>query len=500
MARGSETQEVEPGALGPRAFAVALLAAAALAFVVHLGALGHGFVADDHFLVEGNRSLVGPGALGRALAPGAWAEPANAFDRRVNAVFYRPVVMAWFVLDVRLFGASPRGLHLVSLLAHVAATLLAGFALRRLARSRFVGAVGALLFAVHAVHTEPVNLITYRTDLAQALFCLAALALEGAAREAATRARRVGLRALACAAFALALGSKEPAVALPAVILLWHVLVPARDAGDAPRGRWAAARAATLATLPYAVLTAGMLAWRAAALPVATWSFFEGASRSTVLWSMLGVVTLYARLLLVPLRFVPFYDWSLVVHASPASFDVIIGAVMALALVALPFAWRRRSPRAALLLGSLALLLLPVMHLVPLRLAAGERLLYLPSVMFAGLVAVGVEALVRHGRRRLAAALVLCLLAFHGAQSARRTADWRDDDALLRAAVRDYPESVTARVQLARHLASGRGHEPGAGARAEACEHYRVALQRWPTLERARTESAALGCAADGGR
>jgi hypothetical protein len=238
-----------------------------------------------------------------------------------------------------------------------------------------------------------------------------------------------------------------------------------------------------------------MLAWRAAVLPPAAWSFFEGADRPTVLWSMLGVVTLYARLLLVPLRFVPFYDWSLVVHASPAALDVVTGAVVGLALVALPWAWRRRSPRAALLLASLALLLLPVMHLVPMRLAAGERLLYLPSVMFVGLVAVGVEALARRGRRRLAAALVLCLLAFHGAQSARRTADWRDDDSLLRAAVRDYPESVGAHLHLARHLSRGRGHVTGEPARAEACTHYRAALLRWPTLAPARAESAALGCA-----
>jgi hypothetical protein len=478
----------------PRAFAAALLCAGALAFLVHAGALKSGFVADDHYLVERNPALREPGALGRALRPGAWSEPANDFDRRVNAPFYRPVVVAWYVLDARLFGTSPRGFHLVSLLAHVAATLLCGLALRRLTGSRLAGAVGALLFAVHAVHTEAVSLVTYRTTLAEGLFCLGALTLEGAARAAATRARRAGLRALACGAFVLALGSKEPAVALPVVILLWHVLLPATGPGGPPPGRGALLRAAALATLPYAALAGALLVWRAATLPAAPWSFFHGADSSTVVWSMLGVVTLYARLLLAPLRFIPFYDWSLVVQPSPASVDVILGAALVLLVVGLPFAWRRHSPRAALLLWSLAVLLLPVMHLAPMRLAAGERLLYLPAVAFVGLVGVGVEALARAGRRRVAVALVLGLVAFHGVQSARRTADWRDDDSLYRAAVRDYPESVTARVQLARHLTRDRGQGPAPAARAEACLHYRAALARWPTLTPARVEAAALGC------
>jgi protein O-mannosyl-transferase len=487
---------VEPGALEltPRGFAAGLLAAAALAFLVHLGALGHGFVGDDHYLVERNRALHEPGALRRALRPGAWGQAADDWNREVNARFFRPVAAAWFVLDAHLFGTSPRGFHLVSLLAHVAATLLAGLALRRLTRSRLVGTVGALLFAVHAVHTEPVNMVTYRTTLAEALFCLGALVLEGAARDAATHARRAGWRALACVALAVALGSKETAVALPAVILLWHLLLPAALADDAPRGPWATTRSAALATLPYATLAAALLVWRAVVLPSASWTFFEGASRPTVVWSMLGVVTLYARLLLVPLRLVPFYDWSLVVHESPASFDVLLGALLALLLVALPWLWRGRSPRAALLLAGIGALLLPVMNIVPFTVAAGERLLYLPSVMFVGLVAVGVEALVRNGRRALPALLVVCMVAVHGAQSARRTADWRNDDSLLRAAVRDYPESVAARLQLARHLARGRGRLTGEAARSQACTHYRAAIARWPQLAPARVEAAALGC------
>jgi hypothetical protein len=472
------------------AYAAALAGAAVLALVLHAGALGHGFVGDDHYLIERNPALRGPGALAAALRPGGWGAAADAWNREVNARFYRPTVIAWFVADQRIFGDGPRGFHLMSLLGHAAGAVLAGLVLARLARSRLVGALGALLFAAHAVHTEAVSMITYRSTIAEGLFVLAALACEGAARDAARRAARRAWRAAGCAAAVLALGAKETAVMLPALVVLLH-LSP-RGVGPARSG---GLRAALVAALPYAALAAATLALRAATALAGGWTFFAGASRGTVVLSMLGVLGLYARLLVFPARFTPFYDWSLVLVRSPLAPEAIVGALLAVVLVAAPFALRRRHPRAALLVGWLALTLLPVMNIVPFTVAAGERLLYLPSVAFIGLAALGLAALAAPGAapagRVAAAAVLAAALALHGAQTVRRTADWRDDETLLRATVRDYPESVAAQVHLARHL-SRRPTRPA----AEACAHYRAALALEPGLGAVRSEARALGCEA----
>jgi protein O-mannosyl-transferase len=484
----------------PQAFRLALAAAAALALVLHLGALRSGFVGDDHYLVERNPLLRADGAFGRALRPGAWGEAADPWDRDVNARFFRPVTSAWFVVDAHLFGASARGFHAVSLAIHAAATVLVGLLLAALTRSRRSGALGALLFAVHPVHVEPVSMITYRTTLAEGLFFLAALVLEIAARDTAAPRRRLALRLGALVAFVLALGSKETAVTLPAVIFLAclltgedHASLPGA-AGPRPRSPATRLRAASAAAAPYAVLAAAALVVRAAVTAPPGWTFFAGADRPTVVCSMLGVLTLDLRLLLAPLRFTPFYDWSLVLRTSPWSPDVLTGALIALALVGLPILAARRAPRAALLSGALAVLLLPLMNFVPFTVAAGERLLYLPSVMWVGLCALGAEWLLSRGHARVAVVLVALVLPLYGLQSVRRTSDWRSDETLLRATVRDYPESVAGQVHLARHLAALAPAR--SGAREEACAGYRVALRLEPALGKLRAEADALGCAA----
>jgi hypothetical protein len=476
-----------PAARRDLAYGAALAAAALLAVALHAGALGHGFVGDDHYLVEHNPALQAPGALGRALRPGAWGAAADAWNREVNARFYRPTTIAWFIADVRLFGAGPRGLHLMSLLAHAGCAVLAGLVLTRLCRSRTVGAAGALLFAAHAVHTEAVSMITYRSTLAEGLFVLAALACEGAARDAAARRARWRWRAGGIAAAVLALGAKETAVTLPALVALLY-LAPGGtpDAGGA--ARW---RGALRAALPYGALAAATLALRAAVAPAAGWTFFAGHGAGTVALSMLGVLGLYARLLVFPLRFTPFYDWSLVVVQAPLAPEAVAGFALALVLALGPLVLWRRHPRAALLLAWLTLTLLPVMNLVPFTVAAGERLLYVPAVGWVGLCGLGLAALLRHGRGRavLAAVLLVAALGLHGAQAVRRTADWRDDETLLTAMVRDYPESVAGHIHLARHLARSAPVRPAA-----ACAQYRAALDLAPDLARVRDEARAHGC------
>jgi hypothetical protein len=277
------------------------------------------------------------------------------------------------------------------------------------------------------------------------------------------------------------------------LVALVHLGAGAR-AGAAPAGpAW---RPALLAALPYALLAALALAVRTAGAPAAQWTFFAGADRGTVVLSMLGVLALDARLLVMPLRFAPFYDWSLVLVRSPLQPDVVAGALLALVLLLGPFVLFRRRPRAALLVAWMAVTLLPVMNLVPFTVAAGERLLYLPAVGFVGLAALGLTGLAgtagsapRLGRALAAALVGVALLAFHGAQTVRRTRDWRDDETLLRATVRDYPESVAGRIHLARHLA--RRSPPAAD---EACQHFRAALALEPTLARVGDEARVLGC------
>lgn len=96
-----------------------------------------------------------------------------------SGYYYRPLLMASFVVDFRLWGAEPSFYHLVNIVLHAAnACLVYGIVANCLARSErgrshgYWPMLAALLFAVNPIVTESVNWISGRTDLMGAFFVL----------------------------------------------------------------------------------------------------------------------------------------------------------------------------------------------------------------------------------------------------------------------------------------------------------------------------------------
>src|SRR5712691_9023029 len=185
-----------------------IVAASWLLFVtaVYLPDVGRGFVKDDFGWVE----------TGRA----ALQTPADPLVRP-RAGFYRPIVDFSFAIDYLAHDVRPRGYGVTNLALYVACVL----ALWLLCRAADLSAPAATLAAVlWAVNPHGINMalvwISGRTSLCLTLFALlSALAM-------------LKRRWLWMAAFvAAALGSKEEAVALPAILIAWHWLLAGR-AGD----------------------------------------------------------------------------------------------------------------------------------------------------------------------------------------------------------------------------------------------------------------------------
>src|SRR5262249_30044524 len=107
----------------------------------------------------------------------------------------------------------------------------------------------------------------------------------------------------------------------------------------------------------------------------------------------------------------------------------------------------RRYPVILFALSWSALTYLLVSNLLfPIGTIFGERLLYLPSIGYALLIAAGLTRLARmtSWRRTLSGALVCIVLLRYGARFVARAADWKDDDHLFRAAVATSPDSAKA--------------------------------------------------------
>jgi hypothetical protein len=352
-----ERQLAPRPARGPRAAALV----AVIAFVSFLPALGAGFVYDDSLLIATNPAVQSWHGVLSAFTGHFW-QTEDLGTLGIGLTYYRPVVTLSFVLNWLAFAGAAWGFHLVNLLLHAGAALLATrIALRWLGRPWLAVLVG-VLFAVHPTRSESVIWIAGRTDILMTIFGLLSA-------ELLHRARRDGGSSSACwglVCLGLALLCKEGAAVLP-VLLLADAL------RDEPSGltrrtlRW---------LLGAAALCGAYLLVRSTILPVRySHSAFLPA------YGFMTVATYVERL---------FWPWPQTffyrnLQRGPAGIEypwgiVAAGVVLALGYLALTWRAYRRDRAAAACLVSALLLLAPVLNFFEtgIYVSVSDHFLYLP--------------------------------------------------------------------------------------------------------------------------
>jgi tetratricopeptide (TPR) repeat protein len=190
---------------------------ALITVLVYLPVRQHHFVSyDDPKYVTGNRMV----QAGLTWGGAAWAFTTGQTGN------WHPLTWLSHMLDVQLFGASPAGPHLVSVLFHTANTVLLFLLLRRLTGALWCSAWVAALFALHPLHVESVAWVAERKDVLSGFFFL--LTLLAYARYAQSQLGTLALDArrparnyvLALFFFALGLMCKPMLVTLPFIMLL----------------------------------------------------------------------------------------------------------------------------------------------------------------------------------------------------------------------------------------------------------------------------------------
>ncbi len=414
-------------------FRISLLSAAC---VVGFGpTIGHPFLYDDHLYVVTNPQTAD---LGEALASFGTAYPANAPELGL----YRPVTVASYALNALATGVDPAAFHALNALLHILATLALYGLARRLLEGRTAPAfAAALLFALHAVHTEAVTWIVGRAEVLATLFALLALRAHVAWRESS---RPLHLATVSAAA-AAALFSKETAVALGPIVFAFDAIVRREGLFRNLRKR-----------LPsYAVLTivlAIYLVARTAALgrlaPTADQQVGHGMSGLAIAGVVARIAATYVRLLLVPVNLQ--VDYALGATEMPGALDVGLSVALIAALAVLFVSLRRVSPAAAFG-GAFAVLALgPVSQIVPMGAFIAERFLYLSSAGAALVLGIAGARLAASGRERRAFVLALVPLWLL-VLTLVRNRDWADEEAFWTAAIRSNPRSYRSHVNLGNH-------------------------------------------------
>jgi hypothetical protein len=91
--------------------------------------------------------------------------------------YYRPLTKAYFIIARAVFGVSPVGYKVASLLLHATAVILAFFLIVSISSQPAVAALAALLFAVNPIHSEAVVWTYSVSYLLVAVFSLATILL-----------------------------------------------------------------------------------------------------------------------------------------------------------------------------------------------------------------------------------------------------------------------------------------------------------------------------------
>jgi len=411
-----------------------------LAFLPYSNIFFNWFVYDDVFQVVANPYVHSFRYLRQIFTTSVW----SFLGAQGISNYYRPMMTFDFLLAYQIAGPVPFSFHMVSILLYGIAVWLVFLLLRRFSGER-VALVAAGLFALHPIHTETVAWIDSLSDLNLAVYYLATFLFYLKLPETK---EKTWPRAMMCVTFALALLSKETAMTLPVLAMLFEHFY--RD------DRFTTTLKEKLSR--YSAL------WIVAALYLTVRAFIMGGIAAVVMrpnlsWhdtvlSAIALIGSYLGKLVWPARLSVFYAFHPSRHFTDA--NVLLG-LAGIALCAIIFAalWKR----AHIVSFALVWIFLPLGPVMNARWMPagvfGERYLFLPSVGFCWLIAWSavqiwngsVPAVPRLAAR--AVPVLLCIVALmYGVRAVSRNRDWGDEALLYRGVTETQDDSSVIRTNL----------------------------------------------------
>lgn len=188
---------------------------AVVILIVFGNVLFNGFVYDDHYLIKDNPYIKNFSYLGKVLS----SDVAVTSSIEKPSGYYRPLSMFFLMVIYKLWGLNTFGLHLMTLLIHLANTFFVFLLIKKISTDVRLGFIAALLFAVHPIHVEAVAPIFNFMGILATLFSLSAfLAFVKSRQEGGKRFFVLSAFLFLCAVF-----SKEEAITLPAIFILYDL-------------------------------------------------------------------------------------------------------------------------------------------------------------------------------------------------------------------------------------------------------------------------------------
>lgn len=421
-----------------------------LSFMIYSNALRNDFVWDDTSIVVNNKWIRNISNFFKFFV----SKDTVSEDATVKPKIYRPFTTFTYAVDYLIWGGiSKFGFHFSNVFYHTITSVLFYILCVLVIKEKNISFLSGLFFATHPVHTEAVSWVKGRADVLATMFYLLSFIFY------IYFIKNKNFKSYITSLFIFLLGlfSKESAITLPLIVVLYDIYFFKVD---------------TKRYIPFFVLALIYVLIRKSVLGiVAPCGWWAGSIYYTFL-TMSKVFVEYFRLLVLPINLSADY----VVPISFSIFEpkVIFSILLIIIVLVISLYIKKIYPIISFSILFIFITLLPVLNIIPIEVLLAERFLYLPSVGFCILLGVLIFKFLNHKKILLYIVTFLIVCSYSGL-TFYRNYDWKNAFSLWNKTVKQMPNNFRAHNNL------GMEYEK-LGDYEKALNHYKTALTLVPNL------------------
>lgn len=426
-------------------FLFTLILISAFSFLLYLNATHGKFVYDDFKIIVENSFIK------------EWRYLPKIFTKDYFSISgemsYRPLVTISYFLDYAIWRLNPLGFHLTNVILHTVNSVLFYLFLRTILDNNKIVLLSIFFFITHPLLVETVNAVGYREDLLSATFLLVSLVcfIKSDAllyRESGKKSRFIVYYAISLAAYLCALFSKEMAITLPALLMLFVVFSDQKPWPALARrfkGIYLGYLAISLFYLIMRFVIFSNPALKAAYQPGGFW---------INAFTMITILVFYIKLSFFPLNLNADYVVPLVTHPLEASSVLSITFLISISIIFAILCKTRNM--FACWMAWFFITLLPVMNIIPIGNIMAERYLYIPVMGFCVVKGILIYRITDRTlspraiplRQTVQLVLVTFMIGGYSVSIIGKNGSWRDELTLWTKTIMRSPNSYRAHCNL----------------------------------------------------
>ena len=361
-----------------------------ISILLYLNTLSNTFVYDDAYVITENYFINSWGNL-----PKLFTKDYLPFSGELS---YRPVVTLTYFIDYAIWQLNPLGYHLTNVILHTINAFLFYIFIKSIFRTRTLTILATLLFLSHPLLTETANAVCYREDILASVFFLLSFiyftkilvpSFQAGTPTQQTNTKFVLYYIISCGSYCLALFSKEMAITLPILLVIFDLLFSSQNKMKPP---------STLMKIKmWFVFYSGYIAVTIFYLFV-RFVLFKNTFKiidvyPTNIFTMTKVVASYLKLLFIPINLNADYY---VPDIRGISFSFTLATLFIVSALIITIRLYKKDKLMTFFGSWFFIALLPVLGIVPIGNIMAERYLYLPIAGFCGIAGyIGTNAVFR---------------------------------------------------------------------------------------------------------